>query len=415
MSVPLAGMFQQLHRAPRSLLSLVKPPRTNEGPPYHRGLCLAHLCLAVHAPAGRGPLLRSAHSKAPWNHQSASPLPPPFHTKLTTLSTPGNSRGQSPGQEGGACQPKPRGAAGTIIHGTGKEKPYDCYSLETWPRVLKQSQLNSPKTLQAISGLERRYLNNNHVMCCPTYQLIAALPALKSVPLPLESAAVGWYINPSEVLVALKSARATGWQPYKYKKRMPWMFLWHNRSTEMTEDHEASEGKDHKKKISGTELKNFLMSVVPQIEPAVINNPNSKPEKLSAKEVKQWSQSLAMLLSTQGGQDAFREFLKSEFSDENIDFWLACEDYKKTQSDHLHDKAEKIYKEFVQSDAIKQINIDFYTRKTTVQKAQNPTTSSFDEAQKSVYVLMEKDSYPRFLKSSFYLNQLNQVQPNSLK
>uniref|UniRef100_A0ACB8F346 Uncharacterized protein n=2 Tax=Sphaerodactylus townsendi TaxID=933632 RepID=A0ACB8F346_9SAUR len=183
----------------------------------------------------------------------------------------------------------------------------------------------------------------------------------------------------------------------------------------MTEDHEASEGKDHKKKISGTELKNFLMSVVPQIEPAVINNPNSKPEKLSAKEVKQWSQSLAMLLSTQGGQDAFREFLKSEFSDENIDFWLACEDYKKTQSDHLHDKAEKIYKEFVQSDAIKQINIDFYTRKTTVQKAQNPTTSSFDEAQKSVYVLMEKDSYPRFLKSSFYLNQLNQVQPNSLK
>lgn len=57
-----------------------------------------------------------------------------------------------------------------------------------------------------------------------------------------------------------------------------------------------------------------------------------------------------------GGRDTFREFLKSEFSDENIDFWLACEDYKKTQSDHLHDKAEKIYMEFVQSDAIKQVS-----------------------------------------------------------
>lgn len=56
-----------------------------------------------------------------------------------------------------------------------------------------------------------------------------------------------------------------------------------------------------------------------------------------------------------GGQGVFREFLKSEFSEENIEFWLACEDYKKTKSDHLHGKAERIYEEFVQSDAIKQV------------------------------------------------------------
>lgn len=56
-----------------------------------------------------------------------------------------------------------------------------------------------------------------------------------------------------------------------------------------------------------------------------------------------------------GGQGVFREFLKSEFSEENIEFWLACEDYKKTKSDHLHGKAERIYEEFVQTDAIKQV------------------------------------------------------------
>lgn len=56
-----------------------------------------------------------------------------------------------------------------------------------------------------------------------------------------------------------------------------------------------------------------------------------------------------------GGQGVFREFLKSEFSEENIEFWLACEDYKKTKSDNLHGKAERIYEEFVQSDAIKQV------------------------------------------------------------
>lgn len=62
-----------------------------------------------------------------------------------------------------------------------------------------------------------------------------------------------------------------------------------------------------------------------------------------------------LFVFTSGGQGVFREFLKSEFSEENIEFWLACEDYKKTKSDHLHGKAERIYEEFVQTDAIKQV------------------------------------------------------------
>uniref|UniRef100_A0A452H5Y7 Regulator of G-protein signaling 1 n=1 Tax=Gopherus agassizii TaxID=38772 RepID=A0A452H5Y7_9SAUR len=134
--------------------------------------------------------------------------------------------------------------------------------------------------------------------------------------------------------------------------------------------------------------------------------------RLSAEEVMQWSQSLEKLLASQSGQVAFREFLKSEFSEENIEFWLACEDYKKTKSDHLQDKAEKIYEEFVQIDAAKQVNIDYHTRKATAKKAQDPTFTSFDEAQKTVYVLMERDSYPRFLKSEAYLNLLNKLQVN---
>lgn len=66
--------------------------------------------------------------------------------------------------------------------------------------------------------------------------------------------------------------------------------------------------------------------------------------------------SCSMYLCCAGGQGVFREFLKSEFSEENIEFWLACEDYKKTKADHLHGKAERIYEEFVQSDAIKQVS-----------------------------------------------------------
>ncbi|XP_063095795.1 regulator of G-protein signaling 1 isoform X2 [Cavia porcellus] len=136
---------------------------------------------------------------------------------------------------------------------------------------------------------------------------------------------------------------------------------------------------------------------------------------LSADEVMQWSQSLEKLLANRTGQDVFGNFLKSEFSEENIEFWLACEDYKKTESNLLHSKAEDIYKVFVHSDAAKQINIDFHTRESTAKKIKSPTPTCFDEAQKVIYNLMEKDSYPRFLKSDIYLNLLNELQASSLK
>ncbi|XP_034979842.2 regulator of G-protein signaling 1 isoform X2 [Zootoca vivipara] len=200
---------------------------------------------------------------------------------------------------------------------------------------------------------------------------------------------------------------------------MPWVFLWQTSSSEMKEKSQGvgEGGKDHKKKSKalGVELKNYFLSIVPHIESPDIKYSTSKDAMLPAEEVTKWSESLEKLLATQCGQDAFREFLKSEFSDENIEFWLACEDYKKTQADCLHGKAEKIYKEFVQNDATKQVNIDFYTRKDIAKKAQDPTPSSFDEAQKHVYILMERDSYPRFLKSTFYRNLLDKVDCNSLK
>ncbi|GAB5583685.1 regulator of G-protein signaling 1 isoform X1 [Prionailurus iriomotensis] len=162
------------------------------------------------------------------------------------------------------------------------------------------------------------------------------------------------------------------------------------------------------------DMKAYLRSMIPHPESGM---KSSKPKdiRLSANEVMQWSQSLEKLLANQIGQDVFGSFLKSEFSEENIEFWLACEDYKKTDSDLLHCKAEKIYKAFVHSDAAKQINIDFRTRESTAKKIKAPTPTCFDEAQKIIYTLMEKDSYPRFLKSNIYLNLLNDLQANSLK
>lgn len=54
--------------------------------------------------------------------------------------------------------------------------------------------------------------------------------------------------------------------------------------------------------------------------------------------------------------DAFTRFLKSEFSEENIEFWMACEDYKKIKDPvQLLLKAKEIYKTFIEKNAPKEV------------------------------------------------------------
>lgn len=57
-----------------------------------------------------------------------------------------------------------------------------------------------------------------------------------------------------------------------------------------------------------------------------------------------------------------------------------------------------------------QINIDSSTRDAIIKSIQEPTQTCFEEAQKIVYMHMEMDSYPRFLKSEMYQNLLKTVQ-----
>ncbi|KAJ8376208.1 hypothetical protein SKAU_G00067880 [Synaphobranchus kaupii] len=138
--------------------------------------------------------------------------------------------------------------------------------------------------------------------------------------------------------------------------------------------------------------------------------------RLSTDDVIQWSESFDVLLSHEHGMAAFREFLKTEFSDENIEFWLACEDYKKiTPHAKLVTKANEIYEEFINIQAPREINIDFYTREATKQSLRTPSPASFSEAQGIIYGLMEKDCYPRFIRSTLYMDLLNLTQTQCQK
>ncbi|XP_042284864.1 regulator of G-protein signaling 13-like [Thunnus maccoyii] len=133
-------------------------------------------------------------------------------------------------------------------------------------------------------------------------------------------------------------------------------------------------------------------------------------EGLCFEEMSQWSQSLERLLASKYGMKIFQAFLKSEFSDENIEFWLVCEDYKKIKSSfRMTSRAKKIFKRYIQAEAPREINIDHKTRDLIRRNIKAPSTVCFDDAQRIVYGLMERDSYPRFLRSDIYRTLMDSI------
>ncbi|KAM4557368.1 regulator of G-protein signaling 21-like [Fundulus diaphanus] len=113
--------------------------------------------------------------------------------------------------------------------------------------------------------------------------------------------------------------------------------------------------------------------------------------------------SLETVLSKKSGRGAFRDFLRSEFCEENLDFWLACKDYQTCQSQEERSQiAATIYKEFIRDGSPKQVNLDFDTRKTIRQSLEQPGPSCFSVAEKKIYFLMESCSFLRFTETEPY-------------
>jgi hypothetical protein len=58
-----------------------------------------------------------------------------------------------------------------------------------------------------------------------------------------------------------------------------------------------------------------------------------------------------------GGRRVFREFLRCEYSEENILFWMACEDLKKESSpEKVEEKARMIYEDYVSILSPREVN-----------------------------------------------------------
>ena len=93
----------------------------------------------------------------------------------------------------------------------------------------------------------------------------------------------------------------------------------------------------------------------------------------------------------------FQEFLKKEFSHENIYFWTACERYRKIKGDDEDSvkvrmaAAENIIKRHLSSGAPEPVNVDSHARQAAQEGP--PTSHLFATAQKQIYNLMKFDSF----------------------
>ncbi|KAM4841686.1 regulator of G-protein signaling 19 isoform 3-T4 [Thomomys bottae] len=117
-------------------------------------------------------------------------------------------------------------------------------------------------------------------------------------------------------------------------------------------------------------------------------------------------------MHSSAGRSVFRAFLRTEFSEENMLFWLACEELKAEANQHTVDeKARLIYEDYVSILSPREVSLDSRVREGINRKMQEPSAHTFDDAQLQIYTLMHRDSYPRFLSSPTYRALLLQGVP----
>lgn len=109
-------------------------------------------------------------------------------------------------------------------------------------------------------------------------------------------------------------------------------------------------------------------------------------------------------LSNKENVNIFREFLKSQYCQENIDFYLACEKYRQLDPERVGKEmvkfmATQIYNDFLSEDARQPVNINYNCVKVIKASMKDPKPDLLCDAQSEIFNLMKADCYPRFCKT----------------
>ena len=137
------------------------------------------------------------------------------------------------------------------------------------------------------------------------------------------------------------------------------------------------------------------------------------PTKKDIGRVGGWAADFDKLLNDPAGLQTFAEFLKKEFSHENIFFWCAAERYKGVEGGPERLRlAKEILAAHLGPGATDPVNVDSIARTATQEQLASatpelpPDTDLFVAAQRQIYNLMKFDSFSRFLKSDLYKDSL---------
>ncbi|XP_033891581.2 regulator of G-protein signaling 12-like isoform X1 [Acipenser ruthenus] len=188
------------------------------------------------------------------------------------------------------------------------------------------------------------------------------------------------------------SQRSSGRRSYGRSKRFSLA-----RSLDDLESAAASDGEIHgvDRKGCGSEISLNSNASLPSVQSC---------RRHTERRVPSWAVSFERLLQDPVGVRYFSEFLKKEFSEENILFWQACEIFShvpEKDKKQLSQRAREIYNSFLSSKATTPVNID-----SQAQLADDilnaPRPDMFKVQQLQIFNLMKFDSYTRFLKSPLY-------------
>eukprot|EP00126_Sphaerothecum_destruens_P003592 Sdes_comp17352_c0_seq1m6561 len=94
----------------------------------------------------------------------------------------------------------------------------------------------------------------------------------------------------------------------------------------------------------------------------------------------------------------FLEFLKNEYAEENLEFWLACEQYKSASPDSQPNIAKEIFEKYIKVGSVSQINVDDVFRGNLQNQilAGRYDLQLFTPIQNQVFELIFDDNFRRY-------------------
>eukprot|EP00611_Tribonema_gayanum_P024457 TRINITY_DN53_c1_g1_i2.p1 TRINITY_DN53_c1_g1~~TRINITY_DN53_c1_g1_i2.p1 ORF type:complete len:528 (-),score=220.58 TRINITY_DN53_c1_g1_i2:338-1921(-) len=132
------------------------------------------------------------------------------------------------------------------------------------------------------------------------------------------------------------------------------------------------------------------------------NSPALKAELMLIAMPKQIS--LTDVLSLSSARSALRQFQRSQFASENIDFWEAVHEYTVSRPAARAIRANDVMERFIRDTSKEQVNIDMKMRNAIIKEVEDGhyPNDLFTGAKAEVYKIMERDSLPRFVQSDIF-------------